>query len=59
VKQFQKQNYLQAITLANLSCPLNSGYPMPGANPASKFREGDFSNIWQSSLITSSLLQET
>jgi len=29
------------------------------ADPASKFREGDFSNIWQSSLITSSLLQET
>ena len=27
-----------------------------GADPASKFREGDFSNIWQSSLITGSLL---
>jgi len=28
----------------------------PGTHPASKFRGGDFSNIWHSSLITGSLL---
>jgi len=27
-----------------------------GVDPAIKFRGGDFSNMWQSSLITSSLL---
>jgi len=27
-----------------------------GVDPVSKFRGGDFSNIWQSSLITGSLL---
>jgi len=27
-----------------------------GEDPATKVREGDFSNIWQSSLITGSLL---
>jgi len=28
----------------------------PEADPGSKFRGGDFSNIWQSSLIMGSLL---
>jgi len=32
------------------------GYCCSGADPASKFRGGNFSNIWQSSLITGSLL---
>jgi len=30
--------------------------PQPGADPASKFRWDDFSNIWHSSLIMGSLL---
>jgi len=29
---------------------------IPGADPASKFRGGDSSNIWHSILITGSLL---
>jgi len=36
--------------------PWNTTYDLPGAHPDSEVREGDFSNIWWSILITASLL---
>jgi len=49
-------NYVLKNTCIVLHSAARALLDDPGADPASKFRGGDFSNIWQSSLITGPLL---
>jgi len=48
--------YSVRINRMSPSDTVDIGRPVTRSDPASKFRGGDFSNIWQSSLITGSLL---